>query len=275
MFDHEWLKSVQRAPNSDDVWDVERDGYGDTESGHGTFIAGLILQVAPSASVYAVKVLDSHGVGDDFDVAKAMAQLPSDIDIINLSLGGYTDRDAPPLAISTAMRGDGQPPAVVAAAGNQSANRPFWPAAFEQVLAVGAVERARRQVVARGLQQLRPVGRRHRPRHQPAVDLRPRQDACRPGPDAQPHRPGHRLQRLGGLGRHVVRDADRRRHDRPHDVPQRPRVGPRGPDQAARRPPRRRRSPSSRNAVLLDELEGAPTPPRRSRPSARRRAVRR
>ena len=94
MFDHEWLKSVQRAPGSDDVWDVERDGYADNESGHGTFIAGLILQVAPASSVYAVKVLDSHGVGDDLSVAAAIAQLPADIDIVNLSLGGYTDRDA-------------------------------------------------------------------------------------------------------------------------------------------------------------------------------------
>jgi hypothetical protein len=141
MFEHEWLKGVQRAPNSDDVWDVERDGYADAEAGHGTFIAGLILQVAPAASVYAVKVLDSHGVGDDVSVAAAMEPLPQDIDIVNLSLGGYTDRDTAPLAIATALRARGeQRGAVVAAAGNQGASRPFWPAAFEQVLAVGAVE---------------------------------------------------------------------------------------------------------------------------------------
>jgi Subtilase family len=141
MFDHEWLKGVQRAPNSDDVWDVERDGYGDAEAGHGTFIAGLILQVAPAASVYAVKVLDSHGVGDDLGVAAALEKLPPDIDIVNLSLGGYTDRDAAPLALATALRAIGERSAVVAAAGNQGSSRPFWPAAFDrQVLAVGAVE---------------------------------------------------------------------------------------------------------------------------------------
>ena len=141
MFDHEWLKSVQRAPGSDDVWDVERDGYADEESGHGTFIAGLILQVAPASSVYAVKVLDSHGVGDDLSVAAAIAQLPADIDIVNLSLGGYTDRDAPPLALTAAVRAFGaQGGAVVAAAGNHGKNRPFWPAAFQPVVAVGAVE---------------------------------------------------------------------------------------------------------------------------------------
>jgi hypothetical protein len=141
MFEHEWLKGVQRAPGSDDVWDVEADGYGDAEAGHGTFIAGLILQVAPAASVYAVKVLDSHGVGDDLGVAAAIAKLPSDIDIVNLSLGGYTDRDGAPLALATALQALGEHRAVVAAAGNQGTSRPFWPAAFDKrVLAVGAVE---------------------------------------------------------------------------------------------------------------------------------------
>jgi hypothetical protein len=141
MFRHEWLTGVEQAPNSDDVWDVEHDGYGDAESGHGTFIAGLILQVAPAASVYAVKVLDSHGVGDDLTVAAAMEQLPADIDIVNLSLGGYTDHDAAPLAIATAMQAMGQRrPTVLAAAGNQDVSRPFWPAAFGPVVAVGAVE---------------------------------------------------------------------------------------------------------------------------------------
>jgi hypothetical protein len=140
MFDHEWLKGVQRAPNSADTWDADRDGYGDQEAGHGTFIAGLILQVAPEASVYAVKVLDSHGLGDDLSVAEAMEQLPPDIDVINLSLGGYTDHDAPPLAIATAMAAMGGDHVVVAAAGNQGISRPFWPAAFDQVLAVGAVD---------------------------------------------------------------------------------------------------------------------------------------
>jgi hypothetical protein len=141
MFEHEWLRGVQRAPDSDDVWDVEHDGYGDAESGHGTFIAGLILQVAPAASVYAVKVLDSHGVGDDLGVAAALEKLPPDIDVVNLSLGGYTDHDAAPLALATALRAIGEQRAVVAAAGNQDASRPFWPAAFDdEVLAVGAVE---------------------------------------------------------------------------------------------------------------------------------------
>jgi hypothetical protein len=141
MFDHQWLTAVQRAPGAADVWDVEPDGYADAETGHGTFIAGLILQVAPAAEVHVVKVLDSHGVGDDAAVAAAMEQLPQDIDIVNLSLGGYTDDDSAPLAIACALNAmRKQRNVVVAAAGNNASDRPFWPAAFKQVLAVGAVD---------------------------------------------------------------------------------------------------------------------------------------
>ena len=85
-------------------------------------------------------MLNSHGVGDDLGVAKAMALLPADVTIINLSLGGYTDKNAPPLAIATAMAAMGEERVVVAAAGNHGATRPFWPAAFPQVLAIGAVD---------------------------------------------------------------------------------------------------------------------------------------
>ena len=141
LFTHPWLAAVQAASNSADVWDVDHDEYADAESGHGTFIAGLILQVAPAAEVYIVKVLDSHGVGDDAAVAKAMEQLPQDVDIVNLSLGGYTMDDAGPLAIANALNMmRKQRNVVVAAAGNAAKARPFWPAAFKQVLAVGAVD---------------------------------------------------------------------------------------------------------------------------------------
>ena len=184
LFTHPWLQAVQAAPNSADVWDVDHDEYADAESGHGTFIAGLILQVAPAAEVYIVKVLDSHGVGDDATVAKAMEQLPQDVDIVNLSLGGYTMDDAAPLAIACALNAmRKQRNVVVAAAGNAGKARPFWPAAFKQVLAVGAVEEKDAQLAEGRLQQLRLVGGRDRARREPAVDVHQGQDAQ-----------GHRLQ---------------------------------------------------------------------------------
>jgi hypothetical protein len=126
----------------DDTWDVEPDGFADAEAGHGTFVSGLILQVAPSAHVIVVKVLDSHGVGDDFTVARVMEGLPPAVDIVNLSLGGYTEDDAPPLATAAVLNAiHARGGAVVAAAGNAGKPRRFWPAAGKTVVGVGAVDR--------------------------------------------------------------------------------------------------------------------------------------
>lgn len=144
LFEHRWLTDrIERALGSDDVWDENGDRYADAEAGHGTFIAGLVRQVAPAATVHAVKVLDSWGVGDDAVLATAMEQLPEDVQIVNLSLGGYTDGDEPPLAITTALRVlRARGATVLAAAGNAGDSRLFWPAAFKGVLGIGCVEEA-------------------------------------------------------------------------------------------------------------------------------------
>jgi hypothetical protein len=143
LFKHDWLPPalVDATAGSDDTWDADGDKFGDAEAGHGTFVSGVIRQVAPAAHVHVVKVLDSHGVGDDHTVALAMERLPRDVQIVNLSLGGYTEDDSAPLAVASALkiiRGRGG--VIVAAAGNDGTKRPFWPAAFKQVLAVGAVD---------------------------------------------------------------------------------------------------------------------------------------
>ena len=219
MFEHEWLRNVVRAPYADDVWDVEGDGYGDNESGHGTFIAGLIQQVAPSASVYAVKVLDSHGVGDDLKVAEAMALLPAERQhrqpLARRLHGGRPAAD-----------GDRHRHAVAGLQRPRRRRRGRQPRREAPVLArrvrPGRVRRRRRgqgrPVGARLLQQPGRVGGPRRPRQQPAVDVRARDHEGRPGPRHRSHqRPVRQLRRLGGVGRHLVLHADRRRDDRPHD----------------------------------------------------------
>lgn len=140
LFEHPWLEDhVVAAPGSDDVFDADHDGYADAESGHGGFIAGLIRQLAPGATVWVSKVLDSNGLGDDVELALALERLPEDIQIVSLSLGGYTNADRGPLAIANQLRAMRQRGVVVvAAAGNAGSDRPFWPAAFKSVLGVGA-----------------------------------------------------------------------------------------------------------------------------------------
>lgn len=59
--------------------------------------------------------------------------------VINLSLGGYTHGDQPPVAL--AQLDDSV--VVVVAAGNDGSDEPFWPAAFKHVVAVGALDTTR------------------------------------------------------------------------------------------------------------------------------------
>jgi hypothetical protein len=129
----------QFGPADDDTLDVHpADGYLDDEAGHGTFIAGIVLQLAPNATVELTKVLDSEGYGSEVDIANAIVA-NAQADVINLSLGGYSDGDVPPLALANALAQLRPTTAVIAAAGNNASNRPMWPAAFPQVWGVGAV----------------------------------------------------------------------------------------------------------------------------------------
>ena len=151
MFDHEWLKSVQRAPGSDDVWDVERDGYADAEAGHGTFIAGLIaagrarrVGVRGQGARLARRRRRPQRRGRDRAAARRTSTSSTSRSAATPTATRRRWRSRPRVQAFGEKGG-----AVVAAAGNHGKSRPFWPAAFEPVLAVGAVEERRRQVVAR------------------------------------------------------------------------------------------------------------------------------
>ena len=113
-------------------------GYIAHEGGHGTFINGVIMRIAPHARIRQVKVLDPAGFTDDACVANAIPQ--ANAPVINLSLGGYTQQDLPPVASGPALAQLNPNVTVVAAAGNHGSPEPFWPAAFNNVVAVGALD---------------------------------------------------------------------------------------------------------------------------------------
>jgi subtilisin family serine protease len=117
---------------------VKADGSLDHEAGHGTFIAGIIMKLAPQLRIRQIRVLDPAGVGDDLSVAHRLAM--ADAAVINLSFGGYTHGGRPPVAIAAALAQLSDSVAVVAAAGNDNVDTPFWPAAFKRVIGVGAVD---------------------------------------------------------------------------------------------------------------------------------------
>lgn len=124
-----------------EVLDADLDHELDGQAGHGTFIAGVVLRHAPSARISAQRVLGPDGVCDELDVIRALARLAAtgEADVVNLSLGCYTFDDRPSPVLAQAVAQLGRRTVVVACAGNAASDRPFWPAALKQVIAVGAL----------------------------------------------------------------------------------------------------------------------------------------
>ncbi|MEV0458689.1 S8/S53 family peptidase, partial [Catellatospora methionotrophica] len=82
--------------------DVDDDGVIDGDVGHANFIIGVIGARTGKADVRALRVLDTFGLCTEADLITSFARL-RDEKLINLSLGGYTLDDQPPLALATAL----------------------------------------------------------------------------------------------------------------------------------------------------------------------------
>ncbi|MGB1952300.1 MAG: S8 family serine peptidase [Marinobacter sp.] len=126
------------------------DGKAQSSNFHGTHVAGIagavdntrgVIGVAPEANILPVRVLGEDGVGNSADLVAAInwAAMRSEIDVINLSLGGLGPSQSLQDAIDRAVAGG---KLVVAAAGNQATDEPTFPAAFANVVGVGAVDGA-------------------------------------------------------------------------------------------------------------------------------------
>jgi len=130
-------------------------------TGHGTFIAGIVRQAAPDARVLSIRIMHSDDVVYEGDLLCALALLADRIaaaedggmaemvDVVSLSLG-YFDESPADLAYSSGLWQVIElllelGVAVVAAAGNYSTSRRFYPAAFSlqpapvPVISVGAL----------------------------------------------------------------------------------------------------------------------------------------
>ncbi|MEP0774264.1 MAG: S8 family serine peptidase [Acidobacteriota bacterium] len=141
---------------------IDNDGDPHDEEGHGTAVAGIAAGsgngVAPGAKVVAVRVLDRQGEGTsvqmlagiDAVLASINAGNPHNIKVLNMSLGGYDDKDWPPKAgtcdaespdFAAAFRAlEEAGVLVVVSAGNGGCTGGVaWPACLSRALAVGAV----------------------------------------------------------------------------------------------------------------------------------------
>ena len=123
---------------------------------HSTFVAGLVLQQAPEATLIVDGLLDDNGQTSSWQAAKSIIETAaSGANILNLSFACYTMDGNPPFAMATAIQRLHSDTLVVAAAGNYGGHTgrvetpvgsmdlskaPAWPAALDDVVAVGAVD---------------------------------------------------------------------------------------------------------------------------------------
>ena len=129
-----WLVGLATEANEDLLDVFEPHGRLDLGAGHGTFVAGVIQQVAPRADIEIVKVLDSDGLADEVAIAEAiLGAARAGAQVVNLSLGTVTADGQPPLVLQSALRAAIaiQPEILfVCAAGNYADTRECWPGAF-------------------------------------------------------------------------------------------------------------------------------------------------
>ena len=116
-------------------------------TGHGTFVAGVARCMAPVSQVRVSRDFDKAGALSEHKLVQRLRQaLGLGPDVINLSAGGTTRKNLPLLSFvafwETYRHYKGA--VLVASAGNNAVRRPFWPAAFPQVVGVGALAANRR-----------------------------------------------------------------------------------------------------------------------------------
>jgi subtilisin family serine protease len=133
---HPWLAGVTGDPDQFQAPRIP------PFTGHGTFVAGVARCMAPASQVHVVNLLHYAGAQLETEIIKHLdAALSRGPDIISLSAGATSRKDLPPLGFEALWQRYRHHKGVllVAAAGNNGDRRPFWPAAFPQVVSVGAL----------------------------------------------------------------------------------------------------------------------------------------
>jgi subtilisin family serine protease len=139
-----WLSAADGEPHIEGDEEVVDPAAIHPYAGHGTFAAGIIRCLAPQVELEIEGVLTTAGAVFESDIVRQLTEAMGDRDepdIISIQAGAYTrgDRGLPLLErFLTGLRGRDEPPLVIAAAGNNSCARPFFPAAYEWAVGVGA-----------------------------------------------------------------------------------------------------------------------------------------
>jgi len=120
-----------------------KDNWLDPVAGHGTFIAGIIEQLAPGSTIHIQHAISGLGDAIESEVIQkilGLAALPDDErpHILSLSFGGTAQEQAPALR-SAIRKARLAGIVVVASAGNDGTSEAQYPAAYNGVIAVGAL----------------------------------------------------------------------------------------------------------------------------------------
>lgn len=127
---------------------VDNDDDPEDVFGHGCSVAGIIAAnidngigiagFAPNSSILPVRVLGPSGSGSMADVAAGIVYAADEgADIINLSLGSMVGSQVTKDAVDHALA---KGVTVIASAGNSGGELPGFPARYENVVAVGAID---------------------------------------------------------------------------------------------------------------------------------------
>jgi hypothetical protein len=111
---------------------------------HGTFVAGVLRCLAPAASIYVDAVFVIAGsVVESVLVRRLSTALTMGVDLVHLSVAASTRHDRPMISFARWLKVLAQYQGVtcVVAAGNNGSPVPTWPAAFPDVVSVGALAR--------------------------------------------------------------------------------------------------------------------------------------
>ncbi len=131
-------------------WDfVNHDNDPSDDYGHGTHVAGIIgansisgstvVGVGWNIDLMAVKVLGADGRGYSLNIINGIIYAADrGANVINMSFGGYSGSQAERDAVNYAYN---KGVVLVAAVGNSGNPEIFYPAAYENVIAVGATDR--------------------------------------------------------------------------------------------------------------------------------------
>lgn len=158
---YDFVSDSDRAMDGDGI-DSDPEDPGDGSQGgslfHGTHVAGTIAAktnnnegvagVGGTARIMPLRALGRQSTGTSYDILQAVryaagmrndsGQVPDrPVDILNLSFGGQTFSEAEQNVYSQA-RNNGV--ILVASAGNSASDTPFYPAAYDGVISVSAVD---------------------------------------------------------------------------------------------------------------------------------------